>query len=64
MTPLETLRHHVTGAIERGEKEAIRGIPMVKCICGMWHNPNTGCPRRNMPEFELRGGRTHDQPKA
>ena len=24
---LERLRHHVTGAIERGEKEAIRGIP-------------------------------------
>lgn len=23
MTPLQTLRHHVTGAIERGEAEAI-----------------------------------------
>ena len=27
MTPLETLRHHVTGAIERGEATAIEGIP-------------------------------------
>lgn len=27
MTPLQTLRHHVTGAIERGEGVAIAGIP-------------------------------------
>ena len=27
MTPLETLRYHVTGAIERGEATAIAGIP-------------------------------------
>jgi hypothetical protein len=26
MNPLETLRYHVTGAIERGEKQAIAGI--------------------------------------
>jgi hypothetical protein len=26
-TPLAALKHHVTGAIERGEKEAIVGIP-------------------------------------
>jgi hypothetical protein len=30
MTPQELLRHHVTGAIERGEAEAIVGIPAVK----------------------------------
>lgn len=28
-TPLETLRHHVTGAIQRGEAEAITEIPAV-----------------------------------
>jgi hypothetical protein len=27
MTPLETLRHHVTGAIERGKGKAIAGMP-------------------------------------
>lgn len=27
MTPLQALRHHVTGAIERGKKQAIAGIP-------------------------------------
>lgn len=26
-TPLETLRHHVSGAIERGAAQAIAGIP-------------------------------------
>lgn len=26
-TPLQRLRHHVTGAIERGEAKAIAGIP-------------------------------------
>ena len=26
MTPLQALRHHVTGAIQRGEKAAIVGI--------------------------------------
>ena len=30
MTPLQALRHHVTGAIERGEKIAIVGIPATK----------------------------------
>ena len=30
MTPLQALRHHVTGAIERGEKQAIAGIPAVQ----------------------------------
>ena len=30
MTPQELLRHHVTGAIERGEKEAIVGQPTAK----------------------------------
>ncbi len=30
MTPLQALRHHVTGAIERGEKQAIAGIPAVR----------------------------------
>ncbi len=29
-TPLQALRHHVTGAIERGEASAIVGIPAVK----------------------------------
>lgn len=27
MTPLDKLKHHVTGAIERGEAQAIAGIP-------------------------------------
>jgi hypothetical protein len=27
MTPQDTLRHHVTGAIERGEAQAITGMP-------------------------------------
>lgn len=27
MTPLDRLRHHVTGAIERGEAEPIIGVP-------------------------------------
>ena len=31
MNPLDTLRHHVSGAIERGEKEAIIGIPETYC---------------------------------
>lgn len=30
MTPIQALRHHVTGAIERGEKQAIAGIPAVQ----------------------------------
>ena len=30
MTPQELLKHHVTGAIERGEKEAIVGIKSTK----------------------------------
>ena len=38
MTPLETLKHHVTGAIERGEGVAIVGIPAkvetFKCATG------------------------------
>lgn len=38
MNPLETLRHHVTGAIERGEKQAIAGITsrkhFEKMTCG------------------------------
>jgi hypothetical protein len=29
MNPLETLRYHVTGAIERGEKQAIEAIPVI-----------------------------------
>jgi hypothetical protein len=29
-TPLERLRHHVSGAIERGEKQAIAGIPATR----------------------------------
>lgn len=37
MTPLEMLRHHVTGAIERGEGEAIVGRPV-------WTNPPGFCP--------------------
>jgi hypothetical protein len=32
MNPLETLRYHVTGAIERGEKQAIAGISASKPI--------------------------------
>jgi hypothetical protein len=38
MNPLETLRHHVTGAIERGEKQAIAGVTsrkhFQKMTCG------------------------------
>jgi hypothetical protein len=38
MNPLETLRYHVTGAIERGEKQAIAGITsrkhFEKMTCG------------------------------
>ena len=30
MTPLEMLRHHVTGAIERGEKQAVGSLETVK----------------------------------
>jgi hypothetical protein len=30
MTPQEALRHHVTGAIERGEKQAIVGLPAME----------------------------------
>jgi hypothetical protein len=45
-TPLELLRHHVTGAIERGEKTAIVGVeskPIVERLpspvhCGDWHD--------------------------
>jgi hypothetical protein len=33
MTPLETLKHHITGAIERGEAQAIVEIP-----CKPWHD--------------------------
>lgn len=33
MTPLETLRHHVTGAIERGDAQAIVETP-----CKPWHD--------------------------
>ena len=29
MSPLELLRHHVSGAIERGEAQAIAGIPVI-----------------------------------
>ncbi len=29
MNPLETLRHHVTGAIERNEAQAIEAIPVI-----------------------------------
>jgi hypothetical protein len=30
MTPLQVLRHHVTGAIERGEAQAIAEKPIMK----------------------------------
>ena len=33
MNPLETLRHHVTGTIERGEAQAIVGTPFKP-----WHD--------------------------
>ena len=33
MNPLETLRHHITGAIERGEAQAIIEMP-----CQPWHD--------------------------
>jgi len=33
MTPLATLKHHITGAIERGEAHAIVEIP-----CKPWHD--------------------------
>jgi hypothetical protein len=35
-TPKETLRHHVTGAIERGEKTAITAIDAPKHTPGPW----------------------------
>jgi hypothetical protein len=34
--PLERLRHHVSGAIARGEAEAITEVREVKCDCGEW----------------------------
>lgn len=45
MNPLETLRHHVTGAIERGEKIAIAEIPRYRVIVGnvgTVHETNNG----------------------
>lgn len=41
--PLEKLRHHVTGAIERGEKTAIRSLPPGKSTLppGPWHKGGT-----------------------
>ncbi len=35
-TPLQTLQHHVTGAIERGEKVAIVGKPRLKTFRLVW----------------------------
>jgi len=37
MTPLELLRHHVSGAIERGEAQAIAGFEATKNpLSGDW----------------------------
>lgn len=33
--PMDRLKYHVTGAIERGEKEAIKGIPDIALEAGM-----------------------------
>jgi hypothetical protein len=35
-TPLATLKYHVTGAIERGEKDSILGIEIKETIDGKW----------------------------
>lgn len=37
--PLDKLKHHVTGAIERGEKTAIESIPDLRPY--IWHENNT-----------------------
>jgi hypothetical protein len=45
MNPLDTLRHHVTGAIERGEKTAVTEIPRYQVIVdnvGTVHETNNG----------------------
>ena len=36
--PLQTLRHYVTGAIERGEAVAIEGKPMKQTIIDALHH--------------------------
>jgi hypothetical protein len=50
--PLERLRHHVTGAIERGEKEPIREIPARSDAVGGW--------REDAGEPQKRGGGIHE----
>jgi hypothetical protein len=41
MNPLETLRHHVTGAIERGKKQSIKANPARYSVnrCNHWTEP-------------------------
>lgn len=46
--PLDVLRYHVTGAIERGEGEAITGVPATSTILALLQNledsaDTTGC---------------------
>ena len=41
--PLERLRHHVTGAIERGEKEAITEMPTRDTIAWVRMYNSLGC---------------------
>ena len=40
--PLNALKHHVTGAIERGEKQAIVGKPVTQHTPGPWDNMADG----------------------
>lgn len=43
--PLDRLRHHVTGAIERGEAEPVRAIPY-------WERP---CAASGLTSYRYRG---------
>lgn len=55
MTPTEKLRHHVTGAIERGEAEAVAGIPQSGTA---WTEPGQGATMRALWEALLAEGGT------
>lgn len=46
MSPLELFRNHVTGAVERGEAQAIKGIP-VKYSVNRW-NDHLGADMENL----------------
>ena len=42
MTPQELLRHHVTGAIERGEADAIVEQPTARVGQDYWYHTDSG----------------------